>query len=482
VAAANTDGGDVVIDFAVPGPFDVGANGGLSVDGDETLTIKGRADGSTVIDGGGTARVIAVALPDVMSSCGATSTSLTLDGVTVRNGHSTGSPPDDGFGGGVDVNCDNKLSVVDSTFAGNQAERGGGAINDNTTSTVTVLRSTFAGNSAVGTELSDGGGAIEVSTAANLLVVDSTLSGNDTAFTGGAVYAVTGAAITLVNDTVAGNAAPSGMVGGVVAAVDGSTTASNTIVAGNGTNCLGTVTDGGHNLEDGTSCGFSANAINGNPKLEPLQANGGPTETMALQPDSPAINAGADSICAAPPTATPPGAGAHDQRSATRPQGAHCDIGAFEVVATTTTLDAPATAAPDSSYKLTATVTPAQAIPGRPAGTVTFLDGTTVLGVADLSGTAPDTATLTLTAALGTHLLSARFDQTPLFLSSVSAPLTQTVEPAAAVAGNSGSAAPGLISSPNTGAAPAAGGAGLLGGGVLAGSALLLRRRRRGQG
>jgi hypothetical protein len=51
----------------------------------------------------------------------------------------------------------------------------------------------------------------------------------------------------------------------------------------------------------------------------PVQNNGGFTETLALAGFSPAINAALDPTC--PPT---------DQREKLRPQGAHCDIGAFE--------------------------------------------------------------------------------------------------------------------------------------------------------
>ena len=54
--------------------------------------------------------------------------------------------------------------------------------------------------------------------------------------------------------------------------------------------------------------------------LKPLADNGGPTKTHALPAGSPALNASpANSGCK--PT---------DQRGVTRPQGAACDIGAFE--------------------------------------------------------------------------------------------------------------------------------------------------------
>jgi hypothetical protein len=339
---------------------------------------------------------------------------------------------------------------------------------------VALVRTTISGSVAAGTTPADGGGAIQSSSGANLTIVDSTVTGNRTAFQGGAIYAISGATVALTNDTISGNVATAsaGPVGGVFAEANAATTAANSIVAGNGTNCMGVITDGGHDLEDGTSCGFSSSAVSGDPKLDSLKSNGGPTMTMALKPGSPAIATGDDTVCAAPASGN-----GLDQRSVTRPQGKHCDIGAFEVVATTTLLSAPTTAAPGDTLTLTAAVTPKQAVPGQPAGTVTFLDGGTVLGTASLGGASPDTATFTLaTVAAGSHPLTARFEQTPLFLTSTSAPVPLAVAAAATPAPVT--PPPGVISTPNSAAAPSAGGSGLLGMGVLGGGAVALRRLR----
>ena len=66
--------------------------------------------------------------------------------------------------------------------------------------------------------------------------------------------------------------------------------------------------------------------INGDPKLGSLQDNGGPTWTLAPLPGSAAIDAADDAICAAAPVNN------LDQHGITRPQGAHCDIGAYEAL------------------------------------------------------------------------------------------------------------------------------------------------------
>jgi len=78
-----------------------------------------------------------------------------------------------------------------------------------------------------------------------------------------------------------------------------------------------------HNLVGDLTCGFTAAGdLNGvSPKLGPLQNNGGPTTTVAPAFDSPAIDAADGGACPA-----------IDQRGIARPQGAACDIGAFELV------------------------------------------------------------------------------------------------------------------------------------------------------
>lgn len=61
------------------------------------------------------------------------------------------------------------------------------------------------------------------------------------------------------------------------------------------------------------------NVLSTDPELGTLQENGGFTRTMLLGSTSSAIDTGFDAVCPA-----------IDQRGTTRPQGAHCDIGAIE--------------------------------------------------------------------------------------------------------------------------------------------------------
>jgi predicted outer membrane repeat protein len=130
--------------------------------------------------------------------------------------------------------------------------------------------------------------------------------------------------VTVSNSTFSGNGARDG--GGGICSDGGTVTLKNVIVANStaGNNCLGAMIDGGGNLSyPDTTCP----GINADPMLGPLRNNSGPTDTMALNAGSAAIDGGNDAICAAPPV------NGLDQRGISRPQGPHCDIGAFEALA-----------------------------------------------------------------------------------------------------------------------------------------------------
>jgi hypothetical protein len=256
------------------------------------------------------------------------------------------------------------LTVTDSTFSGNAASWGGAALYNQ--GPATVARSAFSANTAEYV-----GGAIRNS--GDLTLTDSTLSGN-TATHGGAIYNQVGA-LTAANCTFSGNAASAN--GGAIEtyqepwATDyetratvtystfagnaassyggaihnqGTLTVTNSILAGSigapdcETGAPGAVAAFSHNLGGSGSCG-PASAVD--PLLGPLAENGGPTLTHALLAGSPAIDAADDAVCAASPV------GGVDQRGAERPQGAHCDIGAFEAGAVIAPPDAVTLAATD---------------------------------------------------------------------------------------------------------------------------------------
>jgi hypothetical protein len=103
-----------------------------------------------------------------------------------------------------------------------------------------------------------------------------------------------------------------------------------------------TVIDKDYHLVEDDSCN-GLKAISGDPRLGPLADNGGPTQTYALLPGSPALDAIPmdTEACVDPTTSSAKGGSiftdpetrhiyGSDQRGVNRPQGAGCDIGAYE--------------------------------------------------------------------------------------------------------------------------------------------------------
>ncbi|MFN8539831.1 MAG: choice-of-anchor Q domain-containing protein [Thermomicrobiales bacterium] len=218
-------------------------------------------------------------------------------------------------------------TLLNTTISGNGTgvHNGGTATLTNTTVSgnvtgvenhgdMTLTNSTISGN---GTGVANQGG--------NAKLINVTLSGNDT----GVAHTTTGGT-RLFNVTLSGNGTA------LSTTVTGLVTLANTLVANSTTaNCSGSVENDGHNLDSGTSCGFgSANgSLSNTPAgLDPngLQDNGGPTKTIALLPTSAALNAGDADICAHINLGQPLIENGVDQRGVTRPQGAGCDIGAYE--------------------------------------------------------------------------------------------------------------------------------------------------------
>ena len=114
--------------------------------------------------------------------------------------------------------------------------------------------------------------------------------------------------------------------------------------------------------------------------------------------------------------ATQAGGGNYDPATATQ---------SFQVTpaATTTSLNAPASASYGASVTLTATVT---STAGMPAGSVTFYNGSTSLGVGTLNGSG--VATLTTTALpAGTDTATATYAAAGNFAASSSTAVTLTV-------------------------------------------------------
>jgi predicted outer membrane repeat protein len=330
------------------------------------LTLNGAKAATTIVDGTNTANVFTVGA----------GISLTLSNLTIKNGV--------GYSGGGGVDNSGTLTVNKSNFYTNTALSGGailntgtakisntnfsgnspyffghsascGAIdnrstmtitastffnnyaNNNVTSggaicnggTLTITRSTFSTNSSQGNNGGYGGAIYNY--AGTLSVTNSTFSQNSATTSGGAIYSQ-GGTVQISNSTFGTN--PENMGGGGALSNAGSSVLiQNSIVAnsGNGGNCSGTITTDGYNLSSDATCNFNntGDLNNTDPKLGPLQNNGGPTQTEALLLGSPAIDAGNPSGC----TDSQGHLLKTDQRGAPRPDKEDtggCDMGAYE--------------------------------------------------------------------------------------------------------------------------------------------------------
>jgi predicted outer membrane repeat protein len=301
----------------------VGTGAGTCTDAALNACLPGGGSftGTVTFNCGGAATI-------TVTSTKAISADTTIDGgslITISGGGSVGV---------FSVNAGVTFTVQNLTIANgsNSATGYGGGIYSQ--GTLTVTNSTFSGNSSA----SYGGGIY--SNGGTLTVTNNTFSGNSAGIYGGGIYGG-GLTATVTNSTFSGNSAPYG--GGAIFGNSPLTTVTNTILANStsGGNCGGSVPDGGHNIEDlrscfnnGTGCTnpIGSSFCNTNPLLASagLASNGGPTQTIALQASSPAINAGDESVCSTTTGVAP--VDYRDQRGFVRPgTGAtNCSIGAFE--------------------------------------------------------------------------------------------------------------------------------------------------------
>ena len=283
------------ITFSVTGSI-ILAHGELLIDKD--LTIDGAGADQLRVNGAASSR-------DFEIAAGAT---VSLSGLTMENGR----VPDPTAPFGAGIRNFGMLTLTNTVVSGNSTSgEGGGIHNDEGVLTIvgTTISRNFAGN---------GGGIMNIDGAVS--ITNSTVSGNFAGVGGGIQNA---GSMTIINSTIAGNSVGSqGGLGSGIANTGLRTTLINTIVANDpaGGNCSGPITiDGGYNIEDGTTCGFTAatSHSNTNPGLDPagLLSNGGPTPTIALLPERwPSISS--------PPASTDAGRrSSTDQRGVARPFG-----------------------------------------------------------------------------------------------------------------------------------------------------------------
>src|SRR5262249_11070242 len=268
----------------------------------------------------------------------------------------------DGSGGSA------SLTVIASTVSGNSASSDcGGIYNDGSSggsATATVVNSTLSSNSAP-TGYSGGIENDGISGSATLTVLNSTLSGNSSEYDGSAISSFGSATATVLNSTLSGNTAYSG---GAIYNGSGTVKIGSTILnATTLSNSVGTIYSLGYNLSSDNGGGFltsSGDQINKDPKLGPLQNNGGPTFTHALLIGSPAIDAGTN-FNGLTTDQRGPGFARTVDISAISNAGDGTDIGAFELQASpaiTSTNSVTFTAGYSNSFRIEATGLPTPAI------------------------------------------------------------------------------------------------------------------------
>jgi hypothetical protein len=337
--ASTVDGGGLDRVFDVPNPFTFLTindltiynghahwhGGGIRNNGFLTLnnvTIdKNLADG----DGGG------------IYNTGSAS-ALTATNVDITNNIANGD------GAGIETISGNILLAA-SSVAGNESKGSYGGGIDIYTGNVTLRASTLNNNVSHG----NGGGIAAMGTNAQgalVKMINSTVANNTAASNGGGIYNNGGqpgyeSNFYLYNTTVAHNLAITYSGGGIslntnfpgYVNIANSLLADNHLQSINGPlqDCKGSLVSQDYNLIRTTSgCTVTGATAHNKTNIVALESIlfyfGGPTPTVALQPGSPAIDAGNPAGCLDDYGV----ALTTDQRGSIRPVGGRCDIGAYE--------------------------------------------------------------------------------------------------------------------------------------------------------
>jgi hypothetical protein len=319
ISHVNADSSADVIQFAsnVTGQISL-TSGQLTIT--NSVTIEGPGANVLAVDAGGLSRVLQVGTVGV-------TVNVTIQGLTLRNGNTS-----EGNGAsGILAYSGSPLTLEDCAITGNTYSGTAGQVGGVSADSLVAQRCLFANNVGVF------GGAVHAAGATTL--ENCTFVGNQSGSRGGAlIYTAASSlsSLTMESCTVTGNTAGY-QGGGILIETDFNVipTVHNCVIAGNSAQYLPDIyafnlqypgpamASLGYNLIGNTSgsSGWVASDLqNVNPLLGPLADHGGPTQTCALLPGSPALFA-----------ADPANFPTTDQRGIARPQGTQADIGAFEL-------------------------------------------------------------------------------------------------------------------------------------------------------
>lgn len=304
IDAANSNAGPDVIDFSVTGTITLTSP---LPDITDDVTINGPGPNQLTVSGAGSFRVFKVTATGVV-----TFKFLNISGGNVLD-----------WGGGILNSNTGTVNINYCTVSGNFAGYDGGGISNIYIGTVNVANTTLSGNAAnygagiggggylnvtnstlAGNSASSDGGAIYAHPfwyAGSLTVTNSTLTGNSAAVVGGITYRDTypfgGNPATVTNSTVSGNFGV-GVDAGFITPVN---LKSSIVALNTGPDLSQSIDSQGYNVIGTNSSyvipaptdqfGVTAAQL----KLGPLQNNGGPTKTMALDCASVAMDKGINS-------------------------------------------------------------------------------------------------------------------------------------------------------------------------------------------
>ncbi len=371
---------------------------------------------------------------------------LTVSNSTMSGNSTSGS----GGGGGLyadgsatmTIDGSGTITVANSTISDNSSRVSGGGIQTLSGISLTVSNSTISGNSF--SQSDQGGGGI--ASAGDAVVINSTISGNSGPNVGGGIVNFS-RSLTVKDCTFSGNSAGGnfGNGGGAIFNWTGGTTQIGDTVldvgatgaGGTLVNNSGAITSLGYNLSSDASGGDSSTGPGGllnatgdmrntDPKLGPLQGNGGLTFTHALctasgVPDASCTDASA-AIDAGDPAFDPNSFNpplSDDQRGSGFPRvvNGRIDIGAFEVQGSGTTTTTSSTTTTNASSTTTTTEAPT---------TTSTTTTTTEASTTTTSSTTVPTTTVTTTTVATTSTSTSSTTTTSTSSSSTTTQPTTT--------------------------------------------------------
>ncbi|HXE55202.1 MAG TPA: choice-of-anchor Q domain-containing protein, partial [Tepidisphaeraceae bacterium] len=304
----------------------IGPPAGVTIDGDAQGDVLDLRQGAVTLSG------IMVTNAKGAGIAVYSAASLNLSNAVISGNDSTGTNTDAGG-----IGCySSEVTATDVTVSGNVAAGAGGGI-ENDNGTLVLGDCTISGNNSA----AEGGGIYcqsGATTLSNCTVYGNTVTSSGPGSMGGGIWA--GGNLTLTNCTIVGNSASA--VGGVASPGQFTATIDNSIIARNqlkgaavsAADVSGSFNSLGYNLigETDGSTGWNAYDLTGtaskplDPKLSPLGNYGGPTQSMALLPGSPALNAGWNALA----VDANDNSLTTDQRGLPRVYGSSVDIGAYE--------------------------------------------------------------------------------------------------------------------------------------------------------